>query len=128
MQSEGSTKGQGPSTGVTSVRQMEQETTDSSSKSVTQAGTQTSPEGTTTVKGRFSMGSVHSTKEERLSPKLTRKGDRNLKGRGGKRAVSPSPAPVPTARERIIPREFHFVKTVCFIDFHQHFTKITFIF
>lgn len=51
------------------------------------------------------MGTTHSTKDDtRLSPKLARKGERGLKGRTGKRAMSPSPAPLPSARERIISR------------------------
>lgn len=56
-------------------------------KAVMQIGTQTSPEGASSLKGHFSIGFV--TKEEKLSPKFMKK-DRSL-GRSSKRAMSPAP-------------------------------------
>lgn len=63
-------------------------------RTVTQTGTQTSPESVAaSMKGHFSIG-ASGNKEERLSPKLGRK-DRSgtgSKGRSSKRAMSPAPA------------------------------------
>lgn len=56
-------------------------------KKVTQAGTQTSPEGTGSMKGYFNIGSAGG-KDERVSPKFIRK-ERNF-GRSSKRAMSPA--------------------------------------
>lgn len=60
---------------------------------LTQTGTQTSPETssniTPPVKGHFSIGATN--KEERVSPKMTRKDRSSSKGRS-KRAISPANA------------------------------------
>lgn len=61
-----------------------------SPKAVIQTGTQTSPEGTTAIKGHFSIGS--GGKEERVSPKLSRK-ERSV-SRTAKRAISPAQSQV----------------------------------
>ncbi|XP_047115899.1 E3 ubiquitin-protein ligase highwire-like [Schistocerca piceifrons] len=74
-------------------------------RAMTQTGTQTSPDSgsgsgsaPSSIKSHFTIGaSGRSSKEERLSPKLSRK-DRNSvssKSRSSKRAMSPAPSQVP---------------------------------
>ncbi|KAK6627348.1 hypothetical protein RUM44_009825 [Polyplax serrata] len=67
-------------------------------KKVTQAGTQTSPEGTGSMKGYFNIGSAGG-KDERVSPKFIRK-ERNF-GRSSKRAMSPA-TQVPPSGDRCL--------------------------
>ncbi|XP_060534839.1 E3 ubiquitin-protein ligase MYCBP2 isoform X2 [Cylas formicarius] len=68
-------------------------------KKLTQTGTQTSPENVTnSLKGHFSIGSV--SKEEKVSPKLSRKERGSAKARP-KRAISPANMHQPSSGSKI---------------------------